>query len=90
MSALPPKADIDRQSANVRFVPKADIASGPRHVRFTPLLEDEECLRLSEAGERPMHSGERGILGSRLGLCCAPFGLHLHNQSHRRRFGQSM
>jgi hypothetical protein len=25
MSALPPKADIDPQSANVRFVPKADI-----------------------------------------------------------------
>jgi hypothetical protein len=25
MSALPPKADIDRQSLNIRFVPKADI-----------------------------------------------------------------
>ena len=25
MSALPPKADIDPQAANVRFVPKADI-----------------------------------------------------------------
>ena len=25
MSALPPKADIDRASRNVRFVPKADI-----------------------------------------------------------------
>jgi len=24
MSALPPKADINSQSANVRFVPKAD------------------------------------------------------------------
>ena len=26
MAALPPKADIDPQPANVRFVPKADIA----------------------------------------------------------------
>jgi hypothetical protein len=26
MSAVPPKADIDGQSLNVRFVPKADIA----------------------------------------------------------------
>jgi hypothetical protein len=26
MSALPPKADIDRQGLHVRFVPKADIA----------------------------------------------------------------
>ena len=28
MSALPPKADIDAQSVNVRIVPKADITSG--------------------------------------------------------------
>jgi hypothetical protein len=28
MSALPPKADIETQSRDVRFVPKADIASG--------------------------------------------------------------
>jgi hypothetical protein len=27
MSALPPKADIDRDGGNVRFVPKADISS---------------------------------------------------------------
>ena len=26
MSALPPKADIDRRSPDVRFVPEADIA----------------------------------------------------------------
>jgi hypothetical protein len=26
MSALPPKADIDKRDGNVRFVPKADIA----------------------------------------------------------------
>ena len=25
MSALPPKADMDRQGCDVRFVPKADI-----------------------------------------------------------------
>jgi hypothetical protein len=27
MSALPPKADIETQSRDVRFVPKADIAN---------------------------------------------------------------
>jgi hypothetical protein len=27
MSALPPKADVEAQSWNVRFVPKADIAT---------------------------------------------------------------
>src|SRR5262249_17897732 len=26
MSALPPKADIDKQNCDIRFVPKADIA----------------------------------------------------------------
>ena len=35
MSALPPKADIDPQSVNVRFVPKADIAAPPTNVRFS-------------------------------------------------------
>jgi len=32
MSALPPKADIDPQSANVRFVPKADISNSSDHL----------------------------------------------------------
>jgi hypothetical protein len=33
MSALPPKADIDGFSQNVRFVPKADIAIEDWNVR---------------------------------------------------------
>jgi len=36
MSALPPKADIETQSRDVRFVPKADI--GPK------LLIDEDYV----------------------------------------------
>ena len=31
MSTLPPKADIDGRSPDVRFVPKADIGSRPQH-----------------------------------------------------------
>jgi len=33
MSAIPPKADIDRRFLNVRFVPKADIARAVRNER---------------------------------------------------------
>jgi hypothetical protein len=36
MSALPPKADIETQPRDVRFVPKADIETQPRDVRFVP------------------------------------------------------
>ena len=42
MSALPPKADIDAQSVNVRFVPKADISLnslvGAHHVSAASLV----------------------------------------------------
>jgi len=38
MSALPPKADIDPRSANVRFVPKADILHGNRKSRLDYLV----------------------------------------------------
>jgi len=34
MSALPPKADMDQQGCDVRFVPKADIRSPSADVRF--------------------------------------------------------
>jgi hypothetical protein len=36
MSALPPKADIDRARPDVRFGSKADIARDQLIVRFTP------------------------------------------------------
>src|SRR6516225_2200167 len=44
MSALPPKADIDCASRDVRFVPKADIgairsASGQKRIHFTRKLK---------------------------------------------------
>jgi hypothetical protein len=39
MSALPPKADIDPQSVNVRFVPKADNA-----LVFGPRADDAEPI----------------------------------------------
>src|SRR5262249_54046567 len=51
MSALPPKADIETQSRNVRFVPKADIcgaaidvvssAAPSRRSCHTPLRTDD-------------------------------------------------
>ena len=44
MSALPPKADIETQSRNVRFVPKADIASLFDKVRRA--FRDERKLTL--------------------------------------------
>jgi hypothetical protein len=34
MSVLPPKADIDPQSANVRFVPKGDMRSAAKSRLF--------------------------------------------------------
>ena len=34
MSALPPKADIDQDGCNVRFVPKADICSATNLLRY--------------------------------------------------------
>ena len=36
MSALHPKADIDRWLHNVRFVPEADMCAAKGHVRFSP------------------------------------------------------
>jgi hypothetical protein len=41
-SALPPKADIDAQSANVRFVPKADILRCDKALLFDHLISSRE------------------------------------------------
>jgi hypothetical protein len=38
MSALPPKADIEWHSSNVRFVPKADSCSAAKQVLFDHLV----------------------------------------------------
>jgi hypothetical protein len=40
MSALPPKADLEWHSANVRFVPEADIAKLPE---LLPPKSDEHA-----------------------------------------------
>jgi hypothetical protein len=32
MSALPPKADIDRARGDVRFVPKAEVVGSPNNM----------------------------------------------------------
>ena len=34
MSALPPKADMDRRGCDVRFVPKADLQGFATYVRL--------------------------------------------------------
>ena len=36
MSALPPKADIETQSRDVRFVPKADSCTAANLLRHVP------------------------------------------------------
>jgi hypothetical protein len=38
--ALPPKADIDQDSSNVRFVPKADIR--PTHYSITSSVQGDQ------------------------------------------------
>jgi hypothetical protein len=38
MSALPPKADIETQSRDVRFVPKADVSSRSKTARYSITL----------------------------------------------------
>jgi hypothetical protein len=40
MSALPPKADIDHSSGDVRFVPKADSCTAQKQSLFS-----ERCVR---------------------------------------------
>src|SRR5262249_36952771 len=45
MSALPPKADIGTQSANVRFVPKADICGAANCSLFDHLVGRGEQRR---------------------------------------------
>jgi hypothetical protein len=42
MSALPPKANIETQSRDVRFVPKADIYSEMKHTT-TGCMGDDIC-----------------------------------------------
>jgi hypothetical protein len=46
MSALPPKADIDHDGGNVRFVPKADIAALFDH--FVGATKQREWNRKAE------------------------------------------
>ena len=40
MSALPPKADIDRDRRDVRFVPKADMPATSGSLISVPILKE--------------------------------------------------
>ena len=40
MSALPPKAELDQQACDVRFVPQADITPLIRSARWLALTEE--------------------------------------------------
>jgi len=46
MSALPPKADIETQSRDVRFVPKADIPGVAALLRFVGSPKDSKAVSL--------------------------------------------
>jgi len=52
MSALPPKADIETQPRNVRFVPKADMPtiSALREARIAPRHGLRISFRISVVG----------------------------------------
>src|SRR5262249_18758 len=54
MSALPPKADIERRDGHVRFVPKADI-------RIAASLFDHLSARVSTAVGIPRPSALEGL-----------------------------
>jgi len=66
MSALPPKADMDRRGRHVRFVPKADICSAAKAGLFDHLVGDGKWRRrnkLSAWPPRPSQPpAERGSL----------------------------
>ena len=58
MSALPPKADMDQQGCDVRFVPKADIAPAARLTLFDHLIgASEQRWRHGETE----HPGRLGV-----------------------------
>src|SRR5215472_10419108 len=88
MSAFPPKADIDPQSANVRFVPKADIAAW--------IIEDQfgRPLSLTDGGTKrttPIRSAmprsDRAALPDGLdrGQMKSPQTLQIHKLGQRPR-----
>jgi hypothetical protein len=63
MSALPPKADIDHEGGNVRFVPKADIASSLNYL----VGAGEHGLRNSQTERlRGLEINHQLVLGWRL------------------------
>ena len=64
MSALPPKADIESQPWNVRFVPKADITQCSN--RGQPLLQVLTNFRQQLAGTKRFRHIIIAARGSRL------------------------
>jgi hypothetical protein len=67
MSALPPKADMDPQGCDVRFVPKADIHLGGFQIDGEPVLRGSRYDRHTEAkragfGGRFCYRRQAGVL----------------------------
>jgi hypothetical protein len=52
MSALPPKADIESRSRDVRFVPKADICSAAIRTATRSPRRREKAVIVALKGER--------------------------------------
>jgi hypothetical protein len=48
MSALPPKADMDRACRDVRFVPKADVEP---HKKINPLTDTDTAAFLTQCSD---------------------------------------
>ena len=63
MSALPPKADIETQSRDVRFVPKADIERLALRLVLSPL---QTASALTDFDFQPMGGTARAM-----DACCA-------------------
>ena len=73
MSALPPKADIDRACWDVRFVPKADIRHGRlEHPKFFLVVLDDNAARaVPGQSHRIVHCGAKNSRSGNWNSCAA-------------------
>jgi hypothetical protein len=75
MSALPPKADIESQSRNVRFVPQADSCTAANKPLRAWRFATPSCIRerAARAFEAAIYDGpEISMRRHGLGRCRAP------------------
>jgi hypothetical protein len=83
MSALPPKADIDECSANVRFVPEADSCTATSSLLFDHLVgASEECADFFGQRLGLLHRGEMAT--ARHHGPPPDVGIHARRQRSRR------